>query len=374
MLGDFGGAGLGRPEVKGRLVFLDTETTGLGTGPGVRVFLVGLAWREGDELVVEQRMLLDFEPEAELLAWVRETLAARADALVTYNGASFDLPLLETRRIMQRVEPVLPGGPHLDLLHRARALWRGTLSSCSLVSLERAVLGFERPDDLPGGAQPAAWLDMVRSGNRALLPSILDHNADDLVSLAALTGLVGHAYAGGAVGGPRVQTNLGRSQLRLGRLDAAHRAFSRAEKRGATGRELWEPWTTVLRRLDRREDEARILRLWIEGEFDVEPHERLARLLEHREKDRAGALEVCRAALARLRFTGALRAASSAAPWSGLGDSPEVGRVSGEEARLRRRMARLESGPRRRRPTPHAARSRDQLPPVRNHGDSIACS
>jgi uncharacterized protein YprB with RNaseH-like and TPR domain len=187
-----------------RALYLDTETTGLSTGTGTIAFLVGLAWWEPapasgvPSLVLEQILVRNLGEEAPMLALVRERLAS-ASVVVTFNGKSFDLPLLRARLVMARTDP-FSEPPHLDLLHVARRVHafgprraggarRG--EGCRLVALEREVLGFERSDDVESRDVAACYLHFLRTGDTRGLLSVVDHNAWDVVAMAALVGVYG---------------------------------------------------------------------------------------------------------------------------------------------------------------------------------------
>jgi uncharacterized protein len=177
----------------GRVLFLDTETTGLGGGSGISAFLVGLArFDTSGRLEVEQLLLRSPAEEAVLVDVVRERLL-ECDLVVTYNGKAFDLPLLASRAVMTR-RPALPVRPHLDLLHVARRLHRERLGACRLVTLESHVLGFERGPDIEGGEIPARYAHFLRTGDEGALLAVVEHNAWDVASMAALVGLYGEPY------------------------------------------------------------------------------------------------------------------------------------------------------------------------------------
>ena len=177
------------------LLFLDLETTGLFGGAGTQAFLVGCAAIDGDSIRVRQFLLPGFEHEravlAEMQAW-----AAHHGALCTYNGRTFDVPLMETRFLFHRVPCPLDGVPHLDMLHAARRLWRqrplttGTPdpddSSCSLSVLEKHIAGLHRVGDVPGYEIPSRFFRFVRAGDARPLEAVLEHNRLDLISLAAV--------------------------------------------------------------------------------------------------------------------------------------------------------------------------------------------
>jgi uncharacterized protein len=175
-------------------LFLDTETTGLAGGTGTYAFLVGLAWWDAGGLQVEQLFLRDFSEEISLLHELALRIAERP-VLVTFNGKSFDWPLLQSRFTMTRKIAVPKLAAHLDLLHPARALWRLRLGSVRLVELERHVLnpdrlGWHREDDIASALIPQYYFDFLRGGSPDPLLGVARHNAMDLRGLAALYGKI----------------------------------------------------------------------------------------------------------------------------------------------------------------------------------------
>src|SRR5439155_19417396 len=175
------------------LLFLDAETTGLAGGTGTYAFLVGAAWLEDDRLILAQHFMRDFDEEPALLAALR-ALLERANAVVTFNGASFDLPLLETRFIMARQS--WPAAlSHLDLLRPSRRVWTSCFADCRLATLEREVIGVVRDDDIPGALIPALYFDFLRSRRAAPLARVLAHNRDDILTQVGLLGWFGGALA-----------------------------------------------------------------------------------------------------------------------------------------------------------------------------------
>lgn len=167
-----------------RLLFVDTETTGLSGGSGTLPFLIGLAWFEDESLRIEQLVLPAPGEEVPMLRRLAERVA-EASALVTYNGKSFDWPLLRNRFVMNRV-PVATPAAHLDLLHCARRVFRRRLGRVRLVNMEEHVLGMRREDDIDGADIPALFWDLVRSGDGSLIAPVIEHNANDLIALAAI--------------------------------------------------------------------------------------------------------------------------------------------------------------------------------------------
>lgn len=167
-------------------LFLDTETTGLAGGTGTYAFLVGLGFFASDHFVVKQLLMRDYNEELALLYLLDQELQKR-DSIVSFNGKTFDLPLLQTRFAMARLG--LAGASkkqHVDLLHMSRRIWKHKLESCSLGSLETHILGVKRIDDIPGYEIPARYFEFLRTGDGSLLQNIVEHNVLDIVSMATL--------------------------------------------------------------------------------------------------------------------------------------------------------------------------------------------
>ncbi len=268
-------------------LYLDTETTGLGGGAGVVAFLVGLAWFEaGGELVVEQLLLRQPSEEVPLLEHLGERIAG-ASVLVTYNGKAFDLPLLASRMVMNRLSP-LPERPHFDLLHVGRRLHRERLGACRLVTLESEVLGFVRGEDIDGGQVPSRYAHYLRTGDQEALRAVVEHNGWDIVSMAALVGIYGEPL------GPLHQEDLvalARTLRRAGALAEAEVAIETALERGAGAAALFTRGQIAKARGDRTRALADFEQL--SRELDS-PSLRLelAKLYEHFVKEPLKALEV----------------------------------------------------------------------------------
>jgi len=169
-----------------RALFVDTETTGLAGGSGTIPFLVGMGWFEGERFVVTQHLVREPGSESPVL----ERLAARVEAsesLVSFNGKTFDLPLLRARYVLARM-PAPPERPHLDLLHVARRIYKARVEQCRLGVLERDVLGFAREDDVASADVPALYQRFLRDGVIGPMRAVARHNVWDIAALAALVG------------------------------------------------------------------------------------------------------------------------------------------------------------------------------------------
>jgi uncharacterized protein YprB with RNaseH-like and TPR domain len=230
------------------LFFLDLETTGLAGGAGTQAFLVGCAVIEDDELLVRQFLLPGFEHERALLAELREW-AAQHDTLVTFNGRTFDVPLIETRYLFHRLPFPLDGAPHIDMLHPARRLWKERPAvagppldddRCKLSVLERHLAGVHRVGDVPGFEIPSRFFRFVRDGNAFPLEAVLEHNRIDLVSLALVTAraltLIEHGPSAATTS--RECLGLGRLYERAAMRDHAEASYAHAASLSArVGRE-----------------------------------------------------------------------------------------------------------------------------------------
>jgi uncharacterized protein len=258
---------------KGPLLFFDLETTGLSGGVGTVAFLVGCGFFEDDEFRTRQFFLSGYDAERELLVSLA-ALTRRFGGLVTFNGRTFDVPLIEMRYAFHRLESPFEDLPHFDMLHPARRLWRrrgGSGSddgweltapgadneSCALKSLEEAILRTGRVGDVPGFEIPSRYFQYLRTGDLAPLQAVFEHNRLDLLSLAALTGLASKMAAGGPSAVPSAHESLAMGQLYecVGRDDHAEVCFVQAA--GLPG----SPWDPRVLDTDIRIDALRKLAL-----------------------------------------------------------------------------------------------------------------
>ena len=282
-----------------RFVFVDTETTGLAGGTGTYAFLVGVGYVEDDRFVVAQYFMRDFDEEAALLSAL-EPVVAGASALVTFNGAGFDLPLLETRFILAR-RPSPAVVPHLDLLGPSRRIWGPWLADCRLITLEREVLGLLREDDVAGGLIPTIYFDFLRRRNPAALRAVFSHNRHDVLSLAALLGWLARVLGGDERGlRPEEHAGLGRLWERSD-LDRSRACYEAALAAGLSGEGArWVRLRLALWEKRRARWEAACA-LWEaaaqEHVFDPRPWEELAKFHEHRRRDAQAARAIVTAAL-----------------------------------------------------------------------------
>lgn len=177
-----------------RCLFLDTETTGLSGGAGTVAFLVGIGYAEGDDFVVEQYLMKDYADEADMLDQLARRME-RFDAVCTFNGRNFDLPLLQTRFTMCRMRDRWRDMEQLDLLYPARRTWKKRIGSCRLSRVEELILNAPREGDLPGSEAPRRYFEFLRTGDMGLLEEVVEHNRQDIITLGTLLAHLCALYA-----------------------------------------------------------------------------------------------------------------------------------------------------------------------------------
>jgi uncharacterized protein len=298
-------------------LFLDTETTGLAGGTGTYAFLIGLAWWDAGGLQVEQFFMRDFAEEHSLLQELSQRVAARP-VLVTFNGKSFDWPLLENRFTMTRSLAVPQLAAHLDLLHPARALWKLRLGSVRLVELERSVLdaprlGWHRENDVSSALIPQFYFDYLRGGPVEPLAGVVRHNQMDLRGLAALFGKINELLSGTPNGASEIESldlfGLSRFLQRRGDCDRAQSACEQALEIGLPAEFRPKARRELALMAKRCGEHARAAEIWVE--IVADPHdgihacEQLAIHFERYVKDLRQATEFAQLGLAKLRQRGA---------------------------------------------------------------------
>jgi uncharacterized protein len=287
----------------GRIAYLDTETTGLAGGTGTYVFCAAVASPVECGLRLAQFFLPQPAAEPAFLHALSEEVRA-ANAVATFNGASFDLPILRTRWVMARMPGEADFSPHVDLLTLVRALYRHRLESCNLRVVEERVLGYEREDPLPSAQVPDAYFDYLRRGPSTLLEAALEHNRLDVISLVHLHSRLLLRLRGQETGMDAADwLALGKHRFRRGARADGWRALRNASSFGA-GEAAATAGLTIARRLVRRGSIAAADRLlaWVEAnsETDIRVAVARARLLEWRRRDPEQALGVVEAAQGRM--------------------------------------------------------------------------
>jgi len=288
-----------------RILYLDLETTGLSQGSSNYAFVVGLGYFAENEFRVRQHFMRDFHEEIEILEKL-EAFAERFDALVTFNGRAFDLPLIESRFVLARRRTRLSRLPHLDLLFASRQIWGARFESCALKSLELNLLGIERHGDVPGAEIPRVYFEYLRTRNPYWISKVFHHNRLDILSMTALLTLV-HDLVAGKTAGREWQDALGLAVFyeRREKYEESTTLFVEAIEGGADRERRVHAIrrASELHRRAGRRDEA--MALWRDGAqedgraaLDFLHH--MAIQFEHHEKRLPDALALVQEALARL--------------------------------------------------------------------------
>ena len=328
-------------------LFLDTETTGLAGGTGTYAFLIGLAWWDAGGLQVEQFLMRDFTEEYSLLQELAEHVKERP-VLLTFNGKSFDWPLLENRFAMTRSIAAPKLVTHLDLLHPARALWKLRLGSVRLAELERRVLdaqrlGWHREDDIDSALIPQHYFDYLRGGAVLPIAGIVRHNQMDLRGLAALfckinemlsdsTGILDECESLDLFG-------LSHFLQRRGDTDRAHAVCEQALTIGLPADIRPKAQRELALMTKRRGEHERAAEIWEEmvrnSQDEVHACEQLAIYYERRVKDLRRAMEYAKLGLVRLKHERTCSRQSSNDLYLGA-------KLMRQEKTFKERLARLE--------------------------------
>lgn len=281
-----------------RWTYLDTETTGLAGGAGTMAFLIGAAHVSEQGFHLRQWFVREHGEEASALHSLAEYLGG-FETMVTYNGRSYDQPLLETRFTLARQRTPFSRLEHLDLLYGARRLWKVRYESCRLVELERQILGHQRIGDVPGEMIPQIYFDFLRTGHTGQLKPVLEHNALDILSLAFLAGIIPQTFE------QPLETSL-RNGLELSgiarwlaaqdRLEESRELFRRALRAGMAREHSALAMRDLARVEKRTEQWDAAVGLWEElvldrTEWRLEALCELAKYHEHRSRNLAVALD-----------------------------------------------------------------------------------
>ena len=282
-----------------RILYLDTETTGLG-GSGTVAFLVGMGFLTDEGFEVHQFLMRDYPEEPYLLKHVANGLG-KFDVLCTFNGTTFDVPLLESRFLMNRMDRKCLELPHLDLLHMCRRLWKLRLGRCNLGRLEEVILGRPRKDDLPGSEVPQRYFTYLKTKQMSLLDDILKHNAQDIASLCVLLNHMADLYLHPEkIRFSEDVYSMGRALERINRTENARHCYRLARK-GRMGDTAGAALAVSYRRSGEREEAAEVWREMIrERRGGVTPYVELAKYEEHIRRNCSAALELTEQAMALL--------------------------------------------------------------------------
>ena len=283
-------------------IFLDTETTGLSGGTGTMAFMVGVGRYRGNSFVMEQFFLRGPAEEAALLAALEQFCAGMA-AVVTYNGKSFDIPILNTRYVLQGFSSPFEDLPHVDLLHLTRRIWKARLEQCTLGNIENKIFGLTRDmDEVPGYLIPEYYAQYLREGDAEPLKGIFVHNEQDVVSLAALFALFTDVLSDPTAwnnSSSQDLTSLGRLVEQLGDSDTALSLYEKGRQVGSPSEPRVEPLLAQARLLKRQNRLAEAAELWDQAAEagTIEALEELAKYYEHHCGEPARALACTEQAL-----------------------------------------------------------------------------
>ncbi len=287
---------------------IDTETTGLAGGTGTYPFIIGIGFWRKNKFVVRQYILRDFSEEPAQLSAFTEDLN-KTSSLMTYNGKSFDMPLLRTRFRINRMKVPFVDSPHVDLLHPCRRIYRNHFESFNLTFLEAMILGFERVDDVPSHLIPKIYFDFLQNRDDDLLIPILYHNRDDIVSLYMLAQETARRIDLALCGA----SNDDNMFLSLAKIRFMSRDYDDAEKiLGFIKSDFAEMHVNddamMMKSITakRVRDWNKAQSVWRQmidcGRFGIFPHIELAKHLEHRVKDLGSALELTSSTIRLLEF------------------------------------------------------------------------
>jgi uncharacterized protein YprB with RNaseH-like and TPR domain len=322
-----------------KAAFFDCETTGLAGGVGTYAFLVGVGFMSGDEFVVEQYFMQDFHQEGAVLTAVAERLAD-FEFLVSYNGKCFDLPLLETRWTIHRIDYDRDVWFHVDLLYPSRRLWKKRLADCSLSNVENRILGVKRKVDVPSYLVPQIYFDYLRSGDAEPLLGVFHHNRYDILSLLGLSITIDDLLENSdpsRILDPEDLLSLGKIHRNLGNhrtgADCLRQALSQ-KLPPELSLEASFGLASLYRRIGLADDAAEIWHTLIGGHlpFSVRAYEELAKHYEHRKRDYHQALSLVERAISHL---------ASDLPWSdGRAKQARLEALEYRRARLEKKIRR----------------------------------
>ncbi|KZE80031.1 hypothetical protein AV654_13605 [Paenibacillus elgii] len=343
-----------------RLLFLDTETTGLGHGAGNVPFMVGVGFYQGNQYHIEQMLIRHPGEESAMLAYLEQKLAAHP-VLISYNGKSFDWPIVKNRYIMNRMELAVEPAGHIDFLHPSRSLWKHTLPSCRLGKVEEERLGVRREEDVPGSLAPTLYFQYLAQRDPSVLEGVFVHNELDVLSLAGLAVhfaclLNGsHDWSCARLFGLEECFRLGLWLDKIGRSDMADTVMNALSEELLAAAELAseEPCLLPLAQFYKRRGRyTQACSLWsryitLKGDratASLEPYIELSMYYEHKEKQWERALAYAQEALDHLWRRDALKRSRERKPIAQSGKrtrEKEEREEDAEAVSLRKRIERL---------------------------------
>ncbi len=286
-------------------LFIDTETTGLAGGTGTVCFLIGIGSFSDNQFVIEQYLMRDYDEETAVLKAL-ESRFKQTEFLVSYNGKSYDLNIICTRLILNRLANYLNHLHHFDLLYTVRRIWAPRLQDCSLINVEREILNFYRDDDIPGYMIPHIYFEYIKSGNGKNLDQVFRHNRLDILTLTVLAGKTAAIYLDPQnwLEHPRDFASIARSYESMGEFKKASLCY----KKSLQNEHLQSDREQILYRLGflykRRRLWGKAHEIWehIINNYknSLTAYEELAKYYEHKKRDFNKASEIVNKALKRI--------------------------------------------------------------------------
>ncbi|MBQ6374759.1 MAG: ribonuclease H-like domain-containing protein [Clostridia bacterium] len=292
-----------------RCLFIDTETTGLSGGAGTVVFLIGAGYVDGDEFIIEQLLMREYADEPMLLERLGQIMS-RFDCVCTFNGRNFDMPLIRSRFTMCRMRELWRDLSNIDLLYPSRRAWKLRIGSCRLSNIEAEILDMPRTDDIPGSEVPTRYFTFLDTGDESLLEGIIEHNRQDIATLAVLLIRLCDIYSSlEKLKDQRDLFSMGRSLEVQGELKAAREIYhitalprTRGTLAALTGERIagmanWRQYH-ILRRSGEIEGAIQVLKQMLQRrQMQGNACIALSKLYEHRLKDYTQALMYARMAI-----------------------------------------------------------------------------
>ncbi len=288
-----------------KLLFVDTETTGLSGGAGTVAFLVGLGWLAGDRFIVHQYFITQLNHEEGMLELIRK-LIPNFDCIVTYNGKSYDIPLLNSRFIMNRMSPPFDNLSHIDLLHPTRTLWKLSMENCKLKTVETDLLGLYREDDIPGEMIPDVYFDYLRNRRAEKIERIFYHNRFDVITmLANLILIVRTQLSSEPAENPLTDFAKAKLFTRKKDIDRSINHYQHvldSDISGSRRQKTYIELAALFKKVQKFDEAIRYWNLALNSQFPfmLEPYVELAKYYEHRQNKYAKAIKICQSALKEL--------------------------------------------------------------------------
>jgi len=290
-----------------RSLFFDTETTGLAGGSGTYIFLAGFGYFENTKFIIKQFFLRDFPDERATLHAIKE-LMQQFDGIISFNGKSFDLPLLQTRFTYHRIKNNFVELPHLDLLHAARRVWKHRLKDCSLGNLEYEIINVQRDNDIPSFLIPQLYFEYLRTKDLQPLKQVFYHNEIDILSLVSLTIMLNqiHEQPTEKLDNQidlRTLANHYQNTKQWQRNIAIYQSLIESENNQESKTELFLRLGFCYKALGQWENAVATWEQALSvGKFHIEIYEELAKYYEHHLRDFSRAEQLVQQALTNLEF------------------------------------------------------------------------